>query len=594
MTSHVEEIKHKLDIVEVIQGYVKLQKAGASWKGLCPFHTEKTPSFVVSPEKQMWYCFGCSQGGDMFTFVEKIENVEFGDVLRLLADRAGVVLRPDDPEVRSKRKVLYEILERATRFFEHQLRKSTTGKKAGDYLIKERGLSGQTLSSWRLGYAPDSWSSLYDFLIKEGFSARDIQDSGLVVEQQKPRATVRKAHDRFRHRIMFPLFDVSGKVVGFSGRIFEGVPSRTTSEGAGKYINTPNTSLYDKSRFLYGLDRARVSLKEHPCVLVEGNLDVIAAHQAVTPNVVATCGTAIGEDHLRIIKRYTPGVLLAFDNDEAGERATKKTAHLALRTGLDVSVVAFNDAKDAAELLEKDASAWKSALESARPYAEFVYQRAVSTHARGELSGKRAIAREVLEAVREIRSPLERDYWIRELSGEIQISEEALRKEMELRDGREVGFSAVPEEATSPGFLGLQLSQLEEYFLALLVAWPRGRELLPEHLDFLGHEAVKEAAEELRSAKDPSAHLKRSARFASLVVAADFIVEIVPSLEEEFRKVLLYLQTRTLKEKLRAIEADLKTAEEAKNAKHIGILLREFHSLSKELLKYEKQKNEKK
>src|SRR3989344_6126395 len=303
-----EEIKNRLDIVEVIQGYVRLQKAGANFKACCPFHNEKTPSFIVAPERQMWYCFGCGEGGDLFTFIEKIESVKFSDALRLLADKAGVELKADDKKIVSKKKRLFEILELATRFYETQLAESTMGARAKEYL-KGRGLTDESIESWRLGWAPDHWSGLYEFLQKKGYSEKDIEEAGIGVRSEKPRGRTRTMHDRFRHRIMFPVANIQGQVIGFSGRLLDTVPARTVPKDQGKYVNTPSTPLYDKSHALYGLDKARGAIKERDlALLVQGNLDVILAHQSGTTNAVASCGTALGGEHLSILKRFAPAV----------------------------------------------------------------------------------------------------------------------------------------------------------------------------------------------------------------------------------------------------------------------------------------------
>lgn len=311
MSSIVDQIKDRVDIIDLISGYLKLQKSGINYKARCPFHNEKTASFFVSPERQIWHCFGCSAGGDIFGFVKQIEGIEFADALRMLAARAGVELHRQSPEYQqyqTAKTKLYEICALATRFFEKQLRESVAGKKALDYL-RDRGLTDESIKNFRLGYAPESWNALGEFL-ERNYDSKDVFDAGLAVKKENS-----GYYDRFRSRIMFPIFDLNGQVVGFSGRIF-GEPAKDAE--AAKYVNTPQTAIYDKSRVLYGLDKAKLDIRrKNKCLVVEGNIDVIMSYQAGAANVVASSGTALTDGHLKIIKRYTDNLDLCFDADSA-------------------------------------------------------------------------------------------------------------------------------------------------------------------------------------------------------------------------------------------------------------------------------------
>ncbi|MFA7714680.1 MAG: DNA primase, partial [Candidatus Paceibacterota bacterium] len=270
MDSPIEEIKNRLNIVDVIGGYLKLQKAGANWRACCPFHNEKGPSFFVSPSRQIWHCFGCSKGGDVFSFVKEIEGVEFGDALRILAHKAGVELKPQSPEwqnLKTERQRVYDVCDLASRFFEAQLEKSKTGQEAKKYLLS-RGLNEESIAKWRLGFAPDTWQGLSDFLVGRDYDREEVAKAGLAVKNQEG-----NFYDRFRGRIIFPVFDTNSQVVGFGGRVFE--TPKNDAEGA-KYINISNTLIYDKSRILYGLDRAKVDIRKKDfCILVEGYMDCI-------------------------------------------------------------------------------------------------------------------------------------------------------------------------------------------------------------------------------------------------------------------------------------------------------------------------------
>lgn len=277
MSSTVEQIKSRLDVVEVIGTYVKLESAGTNLKARCPFHSEKTPSFFVSPSRQSFHCFGCGKGGDIVSFVEEIEGTDFAGALKTLADRAGIKITTFDRKKATEAELQFNILEKATQFFEARLKEE---QEAIDYL-KKRGLSGKTAKEFRVGYARDSWNSLHAFLRGEKFSDAQMEKVGLVVRGDKG------YYDRFRGRIMFPIADISGRVIGFSGRLFGG---EEENRGA-KYVNTPATDLYDKSRVLYGFDKARLEIKrEDACILVEGQMDLLMSHQAGAKNTVAVSG----------------------------------------------------------------------------------------------------------------------------------------------------------------------------------------------------------------------------------------------------------------------------------------------------------------
>src|SRR3989344_4211704 len=357
--SQIDEIKNRLNILDIVGSYVKLSKTGINYRGICPFHSEKGPSFFVSPSRQMFKCFGCSAGGDMFEFVKRIEGVEFGDAIKILAAKAGIELKRENPKLKTERQRLYEICDLSASFFEKQLNGSSWGKEAKDYLIK-RGITEESIKKWRLGYSPDTWQGLSDFLVGRGYSRDEIVRAGLAVKSEKGN----NPYDRFRGRIIFPVFDLTSQVVGFGGRVFK----EQNSKEIAKYINTPQTLLHDKSNILYGMNNAKLAVrKNNQCVLTEGYTDVIMCHQAGFENTVASSGTALTWQHLNILKRYSDNLLLAFDMDVAGDSATKRGINLAEMQGFNIKIIdAYSKVKDPAEIIFENLKNWQDALSKAK------------------------------------------------------------------------------------------------------------------------------------------------------------------------------------------------------------------------------------
>ncbi len=321
MSSVIEEIKSRLNIVDVVGGYLKLEKAGGNFKACCPFHNERTPSFFLSPSRQTYHCFGCNRGGDVISFVEEIEGLDFQGALKILADRAGVTLTREKVGAKDERATIHNALELATKFYEAVLPKFPETEK----YLKERGLTPETIKHFRVGFAPDEWRSLGDFLAKKGVSESVMERAGLIVRSPKG------FYDRFRGRVMFPITDSSGRVIAFSGRILkEGEGKTLGASASAKYVNSPETDVFHKSRALFGFSQAKDSMRRaDACVLVEGQMDLILSHQAGVTNAVASSGTALTSEHLDLIKRFTKNVVLAFDADSAGIAAAQRAGELA-------------------------------------------------------------------------------------------------------------------------------------------------------------------------------------------------------------------------------------------------------------------------
>ena len=421
--SQIEEIKGKLNILDIVGSYVKLSKTGINYRGICPFHSEKGPSFFVSPIRQMWHCFGCGTGGSVFDFIMKIEGIEFGDALRILANKAGVELKRENPKLRSEKQRLYEICDLASSFFEKQLGNSVIGKEAKEYLLK-RGIKEESIKKWRLGYSPDTWQGLSDFLVGRGYKRDEIVRAGLAVQSDKGN----NPYDRFRGRIIFPIFDSNAQVVGFGARVFKDADKKETA----KYINTPQTLLYNKSNVLYGINYAKVAIrKNNNCVLTEGYTDAIMCHQAGFENTVAVSGTALTFGHLNILKRYSDNLILAFDMDLAGDNATKRGINLAESQGFNIKIIdTYSNAKDPAEIILENPSTWQESLEKARTIMEFYFDSAFNKLDKTTAQGKKEIGKIILPAIKRLQNKIEQSHWVQKLAEKLSINQEAVLGEL--------------------------------------------------------------------------------------------------------------------------------------------------------------------
>ena len=349
MSSNVEQIKNRLSIIDVVGSYLKLEKAGVNFKTRCPFHNEKTPSFFVSPGRDSYYCFGCNRNGDIFNFVQEFEGVDFVGSLKILADRAGVKLQKIDSKTEDQNQRLFNILEESSSFYQRKLQDN---KEALEYL-KSRGLTEKTIKDFSLGFAPDEWGALMNYLKSKGYSEKEMDKAGLIKESGG------KTYDRFRSRIIFPINDPSGRAVAFSGRIFGKESSKIP-----KYLNSPETSIFKKSYILFAYDKAKLEIRRSSfAVIVEGNIDVLMAHQAGYRNTIAPLGTALTREQVEKISKLTNRIVIAFDSDSAGFSASSRGARIALSLGIDLKVAAIPKGFDPADLIIKDVEEWKKVRE---------------------------------------------------------------------------------------------------------------------------------------------------------------------------------------------------------------------------------------
>jgi len=586
MTSPVDEIKNKLDIVDVIGGYIKLQKAGRNYRASCPFHSEKTPSFMVSPERQSWHCFGCGKGGSIFDFIMEIEGVEFGDALRTLAQRAGVELKKLDPVISAKLKTertrLYEICDLSTRFFIKQL-ESKTGKNIQKYL-SGRGIKAKTIKDWQIGYAPDQWNSLTDFLKNKGYFEKEILKTGLIVDK---RTSSNKYYDRFRDRIIFPIKDINGIIVGFTGR---GNPAHP-DERMGKYINTPNTLIYDKSRILYGLDKAKLDIrKNNLCVLVEGQTDVIMGHQAGFNNIIASSGTALTQEQLKIIKRYTDTLVMAFDMDIAGEIATERGSDLALQLGFNLKVIRLPDNQDPADCFQKNVSIWPKEVKKAQSLIEFYLSNAFSKNDLSTAEGKKKASQILLPIIKKIPNRVEQAHWLQKVASKLKVQEEVLIEDMDKI--KEVTNNIIQNEKPIPK----QRPNLEEYTLGLVLAYPEALKECRKQAYSLfidpNLEQIFNVLKDNRTKKINLNNFKKDLtldltdKVDHLIFGAEAQKEMIDEFnpKKEIKFCFKELKKRYFQEKLNKLNLSIQEAEGKKDNTSLKKLTKEFNKLAKQVI----------
>jgi DNA primase len=422
MSSPVEQIKERLPILDVISGYIKVEKAGKNYKAKCPFHNEKTPSFFISPERNSYYCFGCGAKGDAFSFVESFEGVDFMGALKMLAIRAGVTLDPakigrPDPNAR-----IYAAIEEAVTFFESNLVNAPVAKQ----YILDRGITESTIKAFSLGWAQGEWRTLYDHLTRKGFTPREIMLAGLAKQKMDEGGGAGShPYDVFRERIMFPIFDASGRPVAFSGRILDKGDEHTP-----KYVNSPETPIFKKSEILYGFDKAKSSIRQYNfSILVEGQIDLVMTHQAGFTNTVASMGTAITTFHVDRLKRISNNVVIALDADDAGVASALKTAAIAMRAGMDVKLAALPEGKDPADLVREDKELWRAGVREAKHVIDFLLERIMAQES-DTRKAKQRVTREVLPYVAMIENGIDQAHFISRIATAINVDDTVVRDEV--------------------------------------------------------------------------------------------------------------------------------------------------------------------
>jgi DNA primase len=565
-----EEVRSRLAIEDVIGEYVQLKRSGRNFKGLSPFTGEKTPSFYVSPDKNIWHDFSSNKGGDVFSFVMEVEGLDFRGALEMLAQRAGVDLSSYDTKgaqaIAAQKRRFLEMHDLAARYYQHCLLQN---KNALEYVFKKRGLSKEVVQLFRIGYAPNTPDALVSFLRKKGFTPQELSKAGL---------TNRRGGDLFRSRMVVPLMDATGQVIGFTGRILVDEPN------APKYLNTPQTLIYDKSRHVFGLSQAKEAIRKlDHAVIVEGNLDVVSSHQVAVSQVVATAGTAMTEQHLKALSRLTPNIRLAFDGDSAGLAATERAIPIAQKVGVDLTIISLpDDAKDPDELIQKDINLWKSSIDSAIPVVDWLFEQYSKREDMSTPRGRKQFTTAALEVVRGLKDTVEQEYYLNKIAEGAQTSIEAVKEK----------FSATPETDVPSTKAGAQVEKEEadeqqyQNEILAMAAVDEGvkRLLLSVERDIFTTEERQKAYDYfVGNMSNRGEDLKNIENYVTMLsefgADEDYVTRSKEDLHAYAVQLIRKAVTEHIKTKKAALEAKLRVAEENGDKKAVDSLLRELNEL---------------
>lgn len=572
MNNQVEEVKSKTDIVSIIGEYVDLKKAGRNYKANCPFHGEKTPSFMVSPELQIYKCFGCSRSGDVFTFLEEQEGMSFGEALKYLAEKAGIKLVSNFDDKTSDKEVIYRINDTALNFYKYVLRDHPQGKKAYAYLLNDRKLKKETMDKFQIGYSPFTPGVLPSYLMnKKKFKLKDLETAGLVSQGRG------KVYDRFGGRVVFPLSDHRGQVVGFAGRLLP-----WDKRDTGKYINSPETPVYHKSKILFGLDLVKADIRTAKyAVIVEGELDMISSWQNGLKNVVAIKGSALTEDQIRLLSRFTSKIILCLDSDFAGDEASRRGAILASNMGMDVKVATLVGFKDPDEAAKGDAEVLKKAILNAADIWDFLINSVISKYDLSG-SGKSKISREVIPMLGMIKDRIVQAHYVEMVARKLSVPFETVV-------GQISNTGAAPEkaekESTSQNEEKTRKQLLEERFLALLLLFDRKEIKNQDVVEIFSDPYLKRFISEL-SKIEALEDLEIGSIFQKLPkeLAEGFQQNLLKEYEkEELPEVKKQLTMLSLKEILNELSDRIAKAEEKDNEEELNSLQKSFSETTKKL-----------
>lgn len=584
----IELIKQKLSIVDLISEYLPLKKAGVNFKALCPFHNEKTPSFMVSPERGIWRCFGCNHGGDHFTFLMEKEGMEFKEALEYLAKKAGVVLK-NKPKKKDVRDRLFEVNLKAQEFFHYMFLKHEIGERARKYL-QARGINKGAIEQFGIGYAPNSWESLSKFLLKRGFSKEELITSGLSIPSSK------SFYDRFRARITFPLIDTRDRVIGFAGRVLD--------KDEPKYINSPQTPIFDKSNFLFGLNLAKAEIKQkNSAVLVEGEIDVMLSHQSGVKHAVASKGTGLTSGQIDLVKKYTDTISLCFDTDLAGDAGARRGIEIADSAGLNIKVIQLSGGKDPAEIIISAPNDWQQAISEAVPVYDYYIHSSLKRYDLKSPAEFRKVAAELIPVWAKISDNILREHYIQKLAAILKMDEKIIRdavsKQMILK--QRANYSTILHTSRDDKLnLPNRKDLLEEYLIALLLHLPKNHIFIPQFPETLF------SSENLRQiyvllvlyldsisfkGKEFSINDFTKGISKELLEVLDrlYLIELDEKLQEgsswqkEVEVSLAELKKLLLKASLEKLSFEIKNAQEFGRIETVDVLNRRFRDLSSKL-----------
>ncbi|HNV96946.1 MAG TPA: DNA primase [bacterium] len=583
MPNNLEEIKSRLDIVDIISEYIKLNQAGINFKAQCPFHKEKTPSFFISPEKQIFHCFGCGVGGDIFEFVKRIEGVEFPEALRILAQKANVKIDYDyNPELQNKKTKTLDIIENAVKFYHKNLLESENAKIARDYL-ETRSITREAIDMFNLGYSEDSWDSLLNFLKSKGYTEIEIETAGLILKSQKGGFNF---YDRFRNRLMFPINNIFGETIGFTARIL------VKDDNQGKYVNSPQSDVFDKSAVLYNMDLAKLDIKnKNYTILVEGNIDVISTYMAGTKNVVASSGTALTPQQVKILKRYSENLIIAYDGDSAGINATFRIVDNALNENMNIKVAALPIGVDPDDLIRQGKEKWIDVIKNAKPLMDFVFSKIIESVDLSNIFQKKQAAKKLLLFISKYRDEIERETYLKKLSELIDVDFKILKSKINEILSKKV---ITEKKNYKEDFMLSEKNKREELLkqiLALGIGYPENLEHLAMNLEmeYLGISPLDELYKDavIYYTKNNSFDLENFSN--NLGVEKKNVLGSILFIFEnqysdlgknnsfvEIQKIIVDYKKQFLIQKLKLIELDLKKAELAGQAEKVDELANEF------------------
>lgn len=567
--SDIENVKTKLGITDLVSRYVDLKPAGSNMKGLCPFHQEKSPSFMVNPSLQIFKCFGCGKGGDIFNFIQEMDRVEFPEALKIAADMAGVELtgkyNTQDKELEKKKERMYKANEIAAKFFYHLLTNHKIGKKALEYSLEKRQLTFEELKKFQYGYAPDGYENLKGFMLKKSFTEEELVEVGLLIERDG------SVIDKFRNRLMQPVFDLKGNVVAFSGRYLG------TFEGAPKYLNSPETLIYKKNELLYGLYQGKEAIRRSKfAIIVEGNIDIASSHRAGIENIVAPLGTSFTANQARLLKRFCDQIYFAFDTDNAGVNAVVRGLKIAEDIGIQHKVIDLGEYGDVDDLIRDDKNKWPKAIDNAvdtMDYLKKVFSKDLDL---GTVDGKNNFKKSILPPLKSLKDDVQKSHYIKDISMLLELPQDSLQDEVDnstmvrLIEEKDDPVLAKPSE---------EQNAKEVYFLALLVQANLFKELRLKPSD-LSSASAKEILEALVSNKAPLEKVDILSENSAKIYGEITMMDIPKNSKEEFEKIQNRIYRGSLQSQIMKVRADMaKDPESIKPVEKLKELLEELNSI---------------